>query len=112
MTPDEVAEGQRDARSDLEATQKAQAILGRGGSSAYEKALRALRADSRDWWFECVEEGEYEAAFERVSVRPQAIMGGSIDSTSKAVVGIYAQSGWSGGISADAVRASAPSKST
>jgi hypothetical protein len=64
MTPDEVAEGQRDARHDLEATQEALSILGRGGSSAYEKALRALRADSRDWWFERVEGGKYESTAE------------------------------------------------
>lgn len=59
MTPKDVAERQRHARHDLEATQKAAAILRRGGANAYDKALRALLPDSRDWWQECVEEAEY-----------------------------------------------------
>ena len=61
MTLDEVAERQRDARHDLEATQKAAAILRRGGANAYEKALRALLPDSRDWWQQDVEEEEHPA---------------------------------------------------
>ena len=59
MTPDEVAAKQRDARADLDATYKATAILRRGGPSAYEKALRALRADSREWWSDFVADEEY-----------------------------------------------------
>lgn len=58
MTPEDVAERQRHARYDLEATQKAAAILRRGGANAYDKALRALLPDSRDWWQEYVEEEE------------------------------------------------------
>jgi hypothetical protein len=64
MTPEEVTVGQRDARHDLEATHKAQSILRRGGANAYDKALKALRADSRDWWLEYVDEGEYPATAE------------------------------------------------
>lgn len=59
MTPEEVAVQQRDARADLDATDKATAVLRRGGPSAYERALRALRADSRDWWREFVADEEY-----------------------------------------------------
>ena len=44
----------------LEATEKAAAILRRGGASAYDRALKALLPDSRDWWHEHVEEGEGE----------------------------------------------------
>lgn len=64
MTPEEIAVSQRDTRHDLEATRKAAAILRRGGANAYEKALRALLPDSRDWWDEYVEEEEYPATAE------------------------------------------------
>lgn len=60
MGAEEIAERQRDTRHDLDATNKAAAILRRGGASAYDKALRALLPDSRDWWQEYVEEEEYE----------------------------------------------------
>jgi len=59
MTPEEVAERQRDAKHDLEATWKAASILRRGGANAYEKALRALQPDSREWWQNYVEDEEY-----------------------------------------------------
>jgi len=59
MTPEEVATQQRDAKADLDATYKATAILRRGGPGAYEKALRALRADSRDWWRDFLADEEY-----------------------------------------------------
>jgi len=61
LTPEVVAERQRDAQHDLEATRKAAAILRRGGANAYDKALRALLPDSRDWWQEYVDEEEYRA---------------------------------------------------
>lgn len=61
MTPADVAERQRDARHDLDATQKAAAILRRGSANAYDKALRALLPDSRDCWQEYVEDEEYPA---------------------------------------------------
>lgn len=64
MTPEEIADRQRDARHDLEATNKAAAILRRGGAGAYDKALRALLPDSRDWWQEYVEQEEYPATAE------------------------------------------------
>lgn len=64
MTPEEIAERQRDARHDLDATNKAAAILRRGGAGAYDKALRALLPDSRDWWQEYVEDEEYPATAE------------------------------------------------
>ena len=67
MTPEEVAEQQRDTRHDLEATQKATAILNRGGANAYDKALRALLPDSREWWEQYVEEEEYPATAEGLS---------------------------------------------
>jgi hypothetical protein len=61
MTSEEVAEHQRNAVLDLQATEKAAAILEKGGANAYDKALRGLLPDSRDWWQEWVKEGEYEA---------------------------------------------------
>ena len=60
-TPEDVTENQRAARHDLEATSKASAILRKGGDRAYEKALRALLPDSREWWEGFVEEAEYTA---------------------------------------------------
>lgn len=60
-TPEEIAERQRDAALDLAATQKAAAILRKGGPNAYTKALRALMQDSRDWWDEQIEEEEHSA---------------------------------------------------
>ncbi len=63
-TPEEIAERQRDAALDLAATQKAAAILRKGGPNAYTKAVRALTQDSRDWWDEQVEEAEQPATAE------------------------------------------------
>ncbi len=60
-TPEDIAESHRLARHDLEATQKAAAILQRGGANAYDKALRALQPDSRGWWQESVEAEDYSA---------------------------------------------------
>jgi len=59
-TPAQVAQSQTEARHDREHTERAAAILRRGGPSAYEKALKALLPDSRDWWHEYVEEEEYQ----------------------------------------------------
>lgn len=61
MSAEEIAERQCDTKHDLDATNKAAAILRRGGANAYDKALRALLPDSRDWWQEYVDEEEYEA---------------------------------------------------
>ena len=67
-TPDEIAERQRQAALDQQATERAAAILGRGGANAYDKALRALPPDSRDEWREWVEDEEgYEATAEGLS---------------------------------------------
>lgn len=67
MTPEEIAEHQRDTRHDLDATQKAAAILRRGGANAYEKALRTLLPDSRQWWQQYAEEEEHPATVERLA---------------------------------------------
>ncbi len=61
LTPEEIAERQRDAEHDLAATRKAAAILRRGGAKAYDKALRTLLPESRDWWQEYVDDEEYPA---------------------------------------------------
>ncbi len=58
-TTEEIAERQREARIDLAATNKASAILRKGGPNAYVKARRALTPEFREWWDECVEEEEY-----------------------------------------------------
>jgi hypothetical protein len=64
LTPDDVAESQKSAALDLAATQKAAAILRKGGPNAYTKARRALLQESRDWWDEYVEEEEQPATAE------------------------------------------------
>ena len=63
-TPEAIAERQHEAALDLEATQKAAAILRRGGPNAYTKARRALNQESRDWWDEHVEEESHPATTE------------------------------------------------
>jgi hypothetical protein len=59
LTPEGVAERQRDASHNLEAIRKAAAILQRGGATAYDNALRTLMPDSRDWWQEYGEDEDY-----------------------------------------------------
>lgn len=61
MTPKDIAESQQDAELDLAATQKAAAILRKGGLNAYTKARRALIQESRDWWDDHVEKEYYPA---------------------------------------------------
>ena len=61
QTPEDVAESQKSARHDLDATNKASAILSKGGVRAYDKALRALLPDTREWWQEYVDDEEYTA---------------------------------------------------
>ena len=61
LKPEDVTENQRAARHDLDATNKASAILYKGGDRAYDKALRALLPDSRDWWESHVDEEECTA---------------------------------------------------
>lgn len=61
LKPEEVMESQSAARHDLDATNRASAILRKGGARAYDKALRALLPDSREWWDSYVEEDEYTA---------------------------------------------------
>jgi hypothetical protein len=76
VTPEQRIQNQRDAELDLAATQKAATILRRGGANAYDKAMRALQADSRDWWQQHVDEEEYPptsdglAEFIRVHLEP------------------------------------------
>ena len=64
LTPKDWADSQRDAALDLAATQKAAAILRKGGPNAYTRARRALIPESRDWWDEHVEEESYPATAE------------------------------------------------
>lgn len=63
-SPAEISERQRNAALDLDATHKAAAILRRGAANAYERARRALLAESRDWWDDQVEEAAYPATAE------------------------------------------------
>ena len=67
-TPDEMAQRRQDAALDLAATQRAAAILRKGGPNAYTKARRALIQESRDWWDEHVEEEEHPATAEGLAV--------------------------------------------
>ena len=61
LTPEDVTESLRAARHDVDATNKASAILRKGGDRAYDKALRALLPDSREWWENHADEDEYTA---------------------------------------------------
>ena len=61
LTPEDVADSQRAARHDLDATNKAAAILRKGGNTAYGKALRVLLPDIRDWWEDHVGNEGYTA---------------------------------------------------
>ena len=61
LKPADVAENQQSARHDIDATNKASAILRKGGDRAYEKALRALLPSTREWWQEYVDDEEYTA---------------------------------------------------
>jgi len=49
-TPEETTEQQADVEKDAAMTQKALKILRQGGAGAYERALIALRDDTREWW--------------------------------------------------------------
>ncbi len=64
LTPEDVAESQRDVALDLAAARKAAAILRKGGPNAYSKARRVLIPDSRDWWDGYVQDEEYPATTE------------------------------------------------
>ena len=61
LRPEDVAESQQNARLDIDATDKASAILRKGGDRAYDKALRALIPDTREWWQNYVDDEEYTA---------------------------------------------------
>lgn len=61
MRPEDVTESQRAARDDVDSTNRADAILRKGGDRAYDKALRALQLDTREWWQEYLDDEEYTA---------------------------------------------------
>ena len=61
LKPTDVAECQQSARHDIDATDKASAILRKGGDRAYDKALRTLLPDTRDWWQSYVDDEDYTA---------------------------------------------------
>lgn len=67
LTPEDMADGQRNAALDLTATRKATAILRKGGQNAYSKARQALLQDSRDWWDEHVAEAVHPATADGLS---------------------------------------------
>ena len=60
-TPTENTESLQYADFDLKATERARAILFKGGANAYAKARRALHRDSLDSWDESVEDESYTA---------------------------------------------------
>ena len=49
MKPADVAENHRYAQNDIDATNNASFILRKGGDRAYDKAMRALHPDAREW---------------------------------------------------------------
>ena len=64
LTPEGIAEIQKNAALDLAATKKAVAILRKGGPNAYSKARRALIQESRAWWDEHVDDESHPATAE------------------------------------------------
>lgn len=69
-TPEEVAQTQKKTGHDLKQTEKALAILRKGGKTAYKRAFKTLLPDSREWWEEFVEEEEYPANDEGLKKYP------------------------------------------
>ena len=67
LKPADVAESQQSARHDIDATNKASAILRKGGDRAYDKALRALLPATREWWQQYVDAEEYPAGATRLA---------------------------------------------
>ena len=61
LRPSDVAESHQGAKHDIYATNKADAILRKGGDRAYDKALRALLPDTREWWQNYVDDEDYTA---------------------------------------------------
>ena len=72
-TPEETEQELRENREAWEAADKALAVLRAGKDGAYESALGALSAGTRDWWLETLEEWaeepepDYEATAESLS---------------------------------------------
>ncbi|MBI5815441.1 MAG: hypothetical protein HZB29_07505 [Nitrospinae bacterium] len=60
-SPGENAENLQYAEATLKTTERAEAILRKGGANAYEKARRALQEDSREWFDENVEDESCKA---------------------------------------------------
>ena len=54
-TPRDTARDLRDVKRDQGMTQRALNILEAGAPDAYERALAALRDDTRDYWQECLD---------------------------------------------------------
>lgn len=63
-TPEENQVRLSDAELDLAATEKAAAILRKGGKNAYSRARNSLISDSRDMWDDYVEDEKYPATAE------------------------------------------------
>ena len=61
LKPADVVDSHQSARHNIEATDRANAILRKGGDRAYYKALRTLLPDTREWWQNCVDDEEYTA---------------------------------------------------
>ena len=63
-SPEENQARLNEAELDLAATEKAAAILRKGGKTAYARARNALIPESRDMWDDYVEDEEYPASAE------------------------------------------------
>ncbi len=61
LKPEDVAESHQNARYDIETSNRASAILRKGGDRAYDKALRALMPDTREWWQDNLDDEDYTA---------------------------------------------------
>jgi hypothetical protein len=58
-TAEEIALQRKIADRDLQATEKALSILLTNGKDRYKKAVDVLQQDSREWWQELLDDGEY-----------------------------------------------------
>ena len=61
LKPEEVTENHQSAKHDVDVTNKASAILRKGGDRASDTALRALLPDTREWWQNYVDDEDYTA---------------------------------------------------
>lgn len=71
-TPEETAEESRDLDEDKGMTKKAVTILDAGKPNAYEEAVAAPRADTREWWDDLLSRDPEDLDEDQESATPDA----------------------------------------